>query len=162
MSLLFNMLSRFVIVFLPRSKHLLISWMQSPSAVIFGAQENEICCCSTLSPSVCYEVIGPDAKIFIFFMLSFKPAFSLSSITLKRPFSSSLPSAIRVVSSTYLKLLIFPLAILIPACESSSPTFYMMYSAQKLNTQGDNRQARGTSYPIWKQVHCLMSGFVIS
>ena len=50
---------------------------------------------SILSPCICYEVIGPDAKIFIFFMLNFKPAFSLSSITLKRPFSSSLPSAIR-------------------------------------------------------------------
>ena len=117
---------------------------------------------STLFPSICYEVIGPDVKIFVFLMPSFKPAFSLSSITLKRPFSSSLPSAIRVVYSTYLRVLIFLLAILTPACESSSPTLYMMYSAQKLNMQGDYVQARGTPYPIWKQVHCLMSISVIS
>ena len=83
---------------------------------------------STLFPSICYEVIGPDVKIFVFLMPSFKPAFSLSSITLKRPFSSSLPSAIRVVYSTYLRVLIFLLAILTPACESSSPTLYSIAS----------------------------------
>ena len=65
MSLLFNMLSRFVIAFLPRSKHLLISWLQSPSAVIFGAQENSLIV-SIVSPSVCHEVIGLDARIFAF------------------------------------------------------------------------------------------------
>ena len=65
MSLLFNMLSRFVIAFLPRSKHLLISWLQSPSAVIFGAQENSLIV-SIVSPSVCHEVIGLDAMIFAF------------------------------------------------------------------------------------------------
>ena len=65
MSLLFNMLSRFVIAFLPRIKHLLISWLQSPSAVIFGAQENSLIV-SIVSPSVCHEVIGLDAMIFAF------------------------------------------------------------------------------------------------
>src|SRR5574337_892924 len=74
-------------------------------------------------------------------MLSYKPTFSLSSFTfIKRLFSSSSLSAIRVVSSAYLRLLIFLLAILIPACVSSSPAFLMMYSAHKLNKQGDNIQ----------------------
>ena len=71
-------------------------------------------------------------------MLSFKPTFSLSSFTsIKRPFSSSL-SAIRVVSSAYLRLLIFLPEILIPACASSSLAFHMMYSAYQLNKQDDN------------------------
>jgi len=74
-------------------------------------------------------------------MLSFKPVFSLSSIIfIKRLFSSSSLSAIRVVSSIYLRLLIFLPAILIPACASSSPAFHMMYSAYTLNKQGDNIQ----------------------
>ena len=73
-------------------------------------------------------------------MLSFKPTFSLSSFTfIKRLFSSSL-SVIRVVSSAYLKLLVLLPAILIPACASSSLAFHMMYSAYKLNKQGDNIQ----------------------
>src|SRR5574338_105593 len=72
-------------------------------------------------------------------MLSFKPTFSLSTFTfIKRLFSSSSLSAIRVVSSAYLRLFIFLPAILIPACASSSPAFLMMYSAYKLNKQGDN------------------------
>ena len=72
-------------------------------------------------------------------MLSFKPTFSLSSFTfIKRFFSYSSLSAIRVVSSAYLRLLIFLLAILIPTCASFSPAFLMMYSAYKLNKQGDN------------------------
>src|SRR5574337_643574 len=67
-------------------------------------------------------------------MLSFKPTFSLSTFTfIKKLFSSSSLFLIRVVSSAYLRLLIFLLAILIPACASSSPAFLMMYSAYKLN-----------------------------
>ena len=74
-------------------------------------------------------------------MLSFKPAFSLSSFPfIKRLFSSSSLSAIRVVSSLYLRLLIFLPAILIPACASFSLEFHMMYSAYRLNKQGDNIQ----------------------
>ena len=134
MSLLFNMLSGLVIAFLPRSKHLLISWLQSPSAEILQPKKIKSVTVSIVSPSICYEVMGPDAIILVFWMLSFKPTFSLSSFTfIKRLFSSSL-SAIRVVSSAYLKLLIFLLAILIPACASSSPSFLMMYSAYKLNS----------------------------
>ena len=84
-------------------------------------------------------------------MLSFKAVFSLSSFTLiKRLFSSTLLSAINVVSSAYLKM-IFLLAILIPACASSSPTFLMMYSACRLNKHGDNIQPWCTPFPIWNQ-----------
>ena len=105
-SLLFNTLSRFAIAFLPRSKHLLISWLQSPSAVIFRAQENKVCSCFHYFPI--YEVMGPNAMILAFWMLSFKQVFSLSSFTfIKRLFSSSLLSAIKVVSFAYLRLLIF-------------------------------------------------------
>ena len=138
MSLLFNMLSRLVITFLPRSKHLLISWLQSPSAVILEPPKIKPVIVSTVSPSICHEVMGPDAMILVFWMLSFKSTFSLSSF-IERLFSSSL-SAIRVVSSAYLRLLIFLQAILILAYASSSPAFLMMYSAYKLNKQGDNIQ----------------------
>ena len=102
MSLLFNILSRFVIAFLPRSKHLLISWLQSPSAVILE------------------------------------------------------PKTITVVSSMYLRLLIFFLPILIPACESSSLAFHVMYSAYKFKKQGDNTQPCN-SFPNFDPVSCSMS-----
>ena len=88
MSLLFNMLSRLLIAFLPRSKCLLISWLQSPFAVILGAQENKVCHCFHCFPSICHEAMGPDVMILVFRMLSFKPAFSLSSFTfIKKLFS---------------------------------------------------------------------------
>ena len=94
--------------------------------------------------------MGLDAVILVFWMLSFKSAFSLSSFTLiKRLFSSSLLSAIRVISSAYLRLLIFLLAILIPVCESSSPTFHKMYSANKLSKQSDNIQLWHTLSHFW-------------
>ena len=96
--------------------------------------------------------MGLVAKILVFWMLSFKPTFSLSSFTfIKRPFSSSSLSAIRVVSSAYLRLLILLPAILILACASSSPAFLMMYSAYKLNKHGDNIQPWRTLFPIWNQ-----------
>ena len=96
---------------------------------------------STVSPSISHEVMGTDVMILVFGMLSFKPTCSLYSFTfIKRLFSSSSLSAIRVVSSAYLRLLIFLLVILIPACVSYSPAFLMMYSAYKLNKQGDNIQ----------------------
>ena len=66
MSLLFNMLSRFVITFLSRSKHLLISWLQSPSAVILEPKKIKYVTVSTVSPSICHEVMGLIAMIFIF------------------------------------------------------------------------------------------------
>ena len=84
--------------------------------------------------------MGPDAIILVL-IFSFKPALLLSLFILtKKLFSSSLLSAIRVVSSAYLRLLIFLPGILIPADALSSPGFYMMYSAYKLNKQGDNIQ----------------------
>ena len=148
----------------------------------FGVQEKKVCPISIISPSICHEVMGPDAMIFIFWMSgfklgegngnplqysclenpgdrgtwwaliygvaqsrtqlkwlssssssssnSFKPAFSFSSFTFnKRLFSSSSLSAIRVVSSAYLRLFLFLLAVFIQACFSSSPAFHMMYSA---------------------------------
>ena len=78
-SLVFNMLSRLVIAFLPKSKHLLISWLQSPSAVILEPPKIKSFTVSIVSPYICHEVMGPDVMIFIFWMLSFKPAFSFSS-----------------------------------------------------------------------------------
>ena len=66
MSLLLNMLSRLVIAFLLRSKRLLISWLQSPSAVILEPRKIKLATVSTISPSICHEMIGPDAMIFVF------------------------------------------------------------------------------------------------
>ena len=65
MSLLFNMLSRLVITFLPRSKRLLISWLQSPSAVILELRKIKSVIVSIVSPSICHEVMGPDAMILL-------------------------------------------------------------------------------------------------
>ena len=108
MSLLLNMLSRFVIAFLPRSKCLLISWLQSLSAVILEPKKIKSVTVAMFSPCICHEVMGLDVMIFVFWMLSFKLAFSLSSFTLiKRLFGSSSPSAVTVASSAYLRLLIF-------------------------------------------------------
>ena len=106
-SLLFNMLSRLVIAFLPRSRCLLISWLQSPSAVIWEPKKIKAATVSIVFPPICHEVIELDAMIFAFLMLSFKPTFSLSSFSfIKRLFCSSLLS-IRRLSSAYLRLLIF-------------------------------------------------------
>ena len=152
MSLLFNMLSKFAVAFFPRSKPLLISWLQSPSAVILEPKKIKSGTVFIVSPSICHEVMGLDAMILIFWMLTFKPTFWLSSFAfIKRLFSYSSLSAIRVVSSAYLRLLIFLLAILIPICVSSRPAFFMMYSAYKLNKQGDNIQPWRTPFPIGNQ-----------
>ena len=147
----FSMLSRLVTAILPKSKRLLISWLQSQYAVILEPPKIKSATVSTISPSICHEVMGPDAMILVFWMLSFKPTFSLSFTFIKRLFSSSSFSTIRVVSSAYLRLLIFLPAILIPACAYSSPGFLMMYSAYKLNKQGDNVQPWCTPFPIWNQ-----------
>ena len=133
MFLLFNTMSRFVIAFLSRSKRLLISWLQSPSEVIWEHKKKKSVTASTFSPSICYDLS--------LFHVSFKSVFSLLSFTIiKRIFSSSSPSAIRVVASAYQRLLIFLLEILSPACESSSLAFHMVYSAHNLNKQSDNIQ----------------------
>ena len=127
-----NTLSRFVIAFLPRSRCLLISWLQSLSAVI-------------LEPKKIKSVTAPLFPLLFAMkwwdqILWSSSQFSLSSFTLiKRLFNSSL-SVIRVASSTYLRVLIFLLAILILAYNSFILAFPMMYSACKLNKQGDNIQ----------------------
>ena len=81
MSLLFNMLSRLVITFLPRSKRLLIYWLQSPSAVILESKKIKSLTVSIVSPSICHEVMELHAMVLVFWMLSFKPTFSLESIS---------------------------------------------------------------------------------
>ena len=158
MSLLFNTTSRLMIDFLPRRKHLLISWLQSPSAVIWEPKKIKSLTVSIVSPCICHEVMGQDAMIFIFWMLSCKPVFSPSSFTLvKRLFSSSSLSAISVVLSAYLWLLIFLPEILIQACASSSSVYRMMYSACNLNKQDDNK-AWCTPFPVWNHfvIPCLV------
>ena len=127
MSLLFNMLSRLVIAFLPKEQ---ASFNFMPAVTIcsdFGAPKIKVCHCFPIYSPWSY---GPRCHDLSFPNLSFKPTFSLSSFTfIKGLFSSFSLSAIRVVSSAYLRLLLFLPAILIPACASSSPAFHMMYSA---------------------------------
>ena len=114
----------------------------------FGAQKNKISHYFHCSPSVCHEVMGLDAMILVFWMLSFKPAFSVSSFTfIKRLFSSSL-YATRVVSSAYLRLLILLPAILIPAWFIQSSISHDVLFI-KINKQGDNIQPWRTAFPIW-------------
>ena len=138
--------------FLPRSKHLLISWLQSASAVILQPKKRNSITVSIVSPSLCHEVMGTNAMILVLWMLSFKLAFSLLFFNfIKRLSSSSSLSTIRMMSSLYLRLLIFLPAIWIPAFASSSPAFLMMYSAHKLKKQGDNIQHWHTPFPIWNQ-----------
>ena len=151
MSLLFNTLSRLVLTFLSRSKHLLISWLQSASVVMLEPKKIKLLTVSIVSPSICYEVMGPDAMIFIFWMLSFKPGFHSPFSLSSRGSLVPLLSAIRVVSSAYLRLLMFLSAILIPACASSSLVLRIMYSAYKLNKQGDNIQPWCTPFPTLNQ-----------
>ena len=102
MSLILNALSRFVIAFLSKSKQLLISWLTSLSTVIVETKKIKSITTFTFSLSICHEMMRPNDINFFFLMLSFKPAFSLSSFTfIKRFFTSSSLSAIRMVSSAY-------------------------------------------------------------
>ena len=111
MSLLFSMLSWLIIAFLPRSKRLLVSWLQSSSTVILEPPKVKSLTVSFVSLSICHEVMGPDAMMLLFWMLRLKPTFSLSSFTFIKRLSSSLLSAVMVVLSAYLRLLIFLPAI---------------------------------------------------
>ena len=107
----------------------------------FGAQKNKVWRCFHCFPIYFPWSDGTGCHDRSFWTLSLKPTFSLSTFTfIKRLFSSSSFSAIRVVSSAYLRLLIFLQAILIPAYVSSSQAILMMYSEYKLNKQGDNIQ----------------------
>ena len=111
---------------------------------------------STVSRNICHEVMGPDAMIFVFWMLSFKPTFH-SPLSLSSRASSSSLSGIRVVSSVYIRLLVYLPVLFILAYASSSPAFCMMYSAYKLNKMGDNIQPWHIAFQIWNQslVPCL-------
>ena len=123
----------------------------------FGTQENKISQCFYFSP-LCLPLsdgTGCHYLSFVFFfflMLSFKPAFSLPSFTLiKRLFSSSSPSVIKMVSSAYLRLLIIIPAILILSCDSSTPAFCMMCSTYKLKKLDDNIQPCHTPFSMLNQ-----------
>ena len=148
----FNTLSRFIHSFSSKEQ----AFFNFMAAVNIwsdsGAQENKVWHSFLCFPTYLPWSDGAGCRIFIFWILSFKPTFSLPSFTyIKRLFSSSSHSAIRVESSVHLRLLIFLPAILIPACVSSSPAFHIMYSAYKLNKQGDNIQPWRTPFPIWNQ-----------
>ena len=149
MCLLFNTLSRFWHHFPAKiSNCLLISWLQSPSGVILEPKKRKSVTTFTFPLSICHTVMGPNAMILDFLIFSFKLTFPFFSFTLIRKFfSSSSLSAMREVSSIYLKLL-FLLPVLIPACNSSSPAFLMIWSASRLNNQGDRRQPCHTPFLI--------------
>ena len=145
MSLLFNMLSRFGINFLPRSNHLLISWLQSPSTVILEPKKIKSTPVSTFFPFYLFWSATMKTMTLVLWILNFKPAFSLSSFTfIKGLFSSSSLSAIRLVSTAYLRLLIFLTEILIPAWDSYSLAFHMMYYSAYLDFPGGSQGKEST------------------
>ena len=117
----------------------------------FGAPQNKVSYRFHCFPSYFPWSDGTRCHDLVFWMLSFKPTFSLSSFTFIKRFFSFSFSAIRVVSSAYLRLLIFLPEILIPAYASSIPEFLMVYSAYNLNKQGDNIQLLCTPFLIWNQ-----------
>ena len=138
MSLLLNMLSRFVIAFLPRSKCLLISRLQSWSALVFEPKKIKF-----LSVSIFFSIYLPwidrtRSMILLFECSVLRQLFYSSFTCIEKLFRSFSISAIKVVSSVYLRLLIFLKAILIPDWVSSSPACHRIYSAYKLNKQGHN------------------------
>ena len=137
MYLLFYILSRFAKAFLPRSKNHLIFLAGFTICRDFGAQEKKICSCFYFSHFCLPWSEGAWCHDPPFFNNEFSSSFfTLLYHPHKRLFSSSL-SAIRVVSSVYWRLLIFLPTILIPACDSFSPAFHMVYSADKLSKQSD-------------------------
>ena len=140
MPLLFNMLSRLAIAFLPRSKLLLISWLQSPSAVILEPKKIKSVTVSTVFPCIWHDVMGNRCHDLSFMNVEFLANFFTLLFHFHQEVLQFLFTTIRVVSFVYLKLLIFLPAMLIPACASSSPAFGIMYCVCKLNKQGDNIQ----------------------
>ena len=151
MSLLFNMLSRLVIAFHPRSKCLLISWLQSSSTVILEPKKIESMTAYTFSPSICREVMGSDAVILVFWMLSFK------SICYCRPSPSSRDASVTLLFlplewyhlhmwgcwyfswQSWFQLVIHP---------TQHFTWCVMYSTYNVNKQSDSIQPWGTTFPI--------------
>ena len=150
--LLFNILSKFVIAFLSRSKRLLILWMHSPSAVILEPKKTKSIVIFPFPTSICHEVMGPDAMILVFWMLSLNQLFHSSLSPASRGslvLLHFLP--LEWCHSTYLRLLISLPAILIPACDSSSSAFHMMYFAYKLEKQGGDIQPWHIAFSILNQ-----------
>ena len=115
----------------------------------FGAQENKICHRFHFFSFYLPRSDGIGCHDLSFLSVKFQASFF--TLLIKRLFSSSSLSAIRVVSSACLRLLIFLPSVLIPACDSSSPAFLMMHSAYKLNKQGDSIQPWRAPFPIWNQ-----------
>ena len=147
----FKNAARLVIDFLQTSKHLLISWLQSSFAVVLELPKIKSLTVSIVSPSIAMKW-WDQMPWSSFCECEFKPDVSLSSFTLiKRLVSISSCSAMRVVSSAYLRLLIFLPATMIPVCASSSWTFHKMWSAYNLNKQGDRIQPLITPFLIWNQ-----------
>ena len=149
-ALLFNTLSRFVIAFLPMSKCLLIRWLQSPSAVILEPKKIKSVTVSIVSPSICHEVLGLDAMIFIFWILSFKPAFHSSLSPSSR--DSLVPLCFLPLQWCHLYFWGYwyfsqqSWFQLVLEC-----VFCMLYPVYKLNKQGDSIQPWHTPFSIWNQ-----------
>ena len=153
----FNMLFRLVLSFLPRSKHLFISWLQSPSAVVLEPKKIKSVTVSTVFPSICHEVMGLDAMILVFSMLSFTPAFSLSSFNSSR--SSLVPPHFLPWGSD---ICISEAIDISPSSLDSSLCFIQPIISQhvlciELNKQGDNIQPWHTP---WN--HSIVSCLVLT
>ena len=149
MSLLFNMLPRFVIAFLLRSKHLLTSWLQSPFAMIWEPKK-KICQCFHFFPFYLLWSDGTRCHYLSFLNTEFLSQLFKSLLSLSSR-GSLVPLCFLPLVSAYLRLLIFLLVILIPARASSSLAFCMTYSAQKLNKQDDNIQPWHIPFSILNQ-----------
>ena len=115
--------------------------------MILEPKKRKVVTTSTSSPSICHAVIGPDAMILVFLIFSLK----LYSAPSPASRGSLVPLHFLPLLSTYLRLLMFLLPILIPTCNSSSPAFLMMCSVYRLNKQGDSRQPCCTPFLILNQ-----------
>ena len=152
MSLLFNTLSRFVIALLPRRKYILISWLQSSSAVILEPKKIKSVTVSTFPLSICHEVMGPDVIILVFKCWVLSQL--LYSLLFPSPSSYLVPLHFMLLESYHLYIWgywYFSQQSQFQLESNSSMSFCMMYSAYKLNKQGDNIQPWCTSFPILNQ-----------
>ena len=127
-SAVFNMLSRLVIVFLPKNKCLLISWLQSPSALILEPKKIKSATVPIVSPSICHEVMGPDAMILVFWMLSFKSAFHSPLLLSSRDSSFRIWNSSAGIPST-------PLALFVVMLPKVTLTSHSRISGYRWGTQ---------------------------
>ena len=159
MSLLFNMLSRFVIAFLPRSKRLLISWLQSSSTVILEPKKIKSVTAYTFSPSICHELMGSDAMILVFWMLSFKsichcpPSPSLRGSLVPLLFLPLEWYHLHIWGCWYFSWQSWFQLVIHP---TQHFTWCEMYSTYNVNEQSDSIQPWRTPFPIlnWFVVPC--------